>query len=214
MAPTAGEWSRASSRASRSTVARPVSAATSCSAAKGSPASRFPSVLSVDEVDDDAAHRARGQRDEVGTVDDRRGRPPREPDVRFVDECGWAQGLAGPQPRELAPRQPAQLVIDQAEDFVDRSRLAPPPGGQDRLEVFSRHVVLYSAAGASPGIVGGIAARRLATLRVAEPFGFRALAAWSKGRKRRPCARWAWTRSPGARASASRWSQAWSWASP
>ena len=75
-------------------------------------------------LDENLAHRAGGDPEEVRAVVRIEGPRPHEPDPRLVGERGRLERLAGPLPPELLTREPAQFRVDDLGERVGRRRVA------------------------------------------------------------------------------------------
>jgi hypothetical protein len=78
-------------------------------------------------VNENAAHQRRGHGEEMRAILPLHAIELDDPQVGFVDERGRLQGVAGPFALQIAMRDPAQLVVDERDDFVSRGAVLAAP---------------------------------------------------------------------------------------
>jgi hypothetical protein len=91
-------------------------------------------------VDQHVAHRARRRGEEVAPVPERRQLAAEDPQVGLVDQGGRLQGVRGPLPADLPPRDPVQVRVDPRQQVGLRRGVAglrPPEQGGDLRRVGS-----------------------------------------------------------------------------
>ena len=91
-------------------------------------------VVGVGVIDRDAVHQPGGDAEDAEKVPTvlplHRLRLIEQSQVGFVDQCGGLQGLVGPTPAQVGPRQFIQFAINLRCELFERGRLAPSPGNQ------------------------------------------------------------------------------------
>ena len=55
-----------------------------------------------------------------------------QPEIRLIDQRGRLKRVAGTLVAHMAPRQAAQLLMDEGQQAVECRHLTPPPGLQQR----------------------------------------------------------------------------------
>ena len=78
-------------------------------------------------IDENSPHDRRGDREKVGAVLPVHGAGVHQPHVRFVHERGRIRAGAGPFLPDVLPSEPAQVVVDERRQALERRLVAATP---------------------------------------------------------------------------------------
>ena len=81
-------------------------------------------------VHQNAPHEARGHRKEMRAILPLDLLDFDQPEIRLIDQRGSLERVAGTFVAHMAPRQAAQLLMDEGQQAVERCHITPPPGLQ------------------------------------------------------------------------------------
>jgi hypothetical protein len=114
------------------------------------PDAAFQRATPSSELDDQASHGDRCHRKQAHALARRGGSLVHDPEVSLVDDLGRGQGLVWPAAPQLSVGDPAQFVVHQRDEPVERFTIAP--GGIDEqvgARVLNIHGEHNPAAGVS-----------------------------------------------------------------
>jgi hypothetical protein len=98
-------------------------------------------------IDEDAAHRPCGDRDEVGAIPEGDVGVD-QPDIRFVDERASLQSVVGTFGLQGTPRKAGELAVDDGQQPIERVAVAAAPRLQQHgcRAPFTRHQLILRPA--------------------------------------------------------------------
>jgi hypothetical protein len=94
----------------------------------------FEAFAAAGVIDEDAAHGAGGDGEEVVAVDEVDFGVGLEAEVGFVDEGGGGEGVAGAFAAELLAGDGAELGVELVDDLIERRSIAVLPGVEESCD--------------------------------------------------------------------------------